>query len=106
MKQLIVILLDNACKYAGVGGSAVISLKKLGAELLLCVENNGPPIPPEELPHIFERFYRGDKARAQNGSFGLGLAIAYAIAQRHKGRPRQIVQAVGLYLAEAAGAAA
>lgn len=86
LKQLCAILIDNACKYAGVGGSAVISLKKLGAELLLCVENNGPPIPPEELPHIFERFYRGDKARAQNGSFGLGLAIAYAIAQRHKGR--------------------
>ena len=54
---------------------------------LLTVENGGPPIPPEVLPHLFERFYRADGSRTQGG-FGLGLSIAQAIVREHKGTIR------------------
>lgn len=54
---------------------------------MLSVRNTGDPIPPEALPHLFERFYRADSARARDtGGYGLGLAIAAAIAESHKGK--------------------
>jgi signal transduction histidine kinase len=88
IKQLIHILLDNACKYASENGTIDITLKREWQGCTLAVHNPGPPIPAEDLPHIFERFYRADKARTyQEGTtgYGLGLAIAKSIAEDHNG---------------------
>ena len=84
LRRLIMILLDNACKYAGAGGSVEVSLARRQDRLCLTVDNTGEPIPPEHLPHLFERFYRSDPARSQGG-YGLGLAIAQAIVAGHRG---------------------
>lgn len=86
LKRLVGTLLDNACKYAGSGGEAEIVLIKWGTTVVLHVRNNGPHIPEEDLPYIFERFYRADKARnRQRGGFGLGLAIARDVVETHSG---------------------
>ena len=85
LRQLAYILIDNACKYAGLGGSVDFRLTG-GKTPTITVNNTGDPIPPEDLPHIFERFYRSDKARTQKnqaGGYGLGLAIARTIAEKH-----------------------
>ena len=86
LKQLLHILLDNACKYAGRGGKVQFTLQRQpNGQTLLKVFNTGEKIASEEIPHIFERFYRADKARAHTGGFGLGLAIAKSIVQLHRG---------------------
>ena len=85
--RLVTILLDNACKYCGPGGEAALTLKRSSDRTILTVHNTGAPIPPEALPHLFERFYRVDSARArQTGGHGLGLSIAASIVQRHRGK--------------------
>lgn len=71
----------KACKYTPVNGEIVIALSKNH----LSVFNSGPPIPEESLPHLFERFYRADKARSDRSSFGLGLSIAKTIVTNHGG---------------------
>lgn len=85
LKQLVTILLDNACKYAGVNGRAYISLTMQNTNAVLKVVNDGTIIQKEELPHLFERFYRSDKARTREGGYGLGLPIANSIVTNHKG---------------------
>lgn len=86
LQQLLGILLDNAAKYAE-PGTVTVSLQKVGTDsCLLCVTNPGKPIPKQELSKIFDRFYRGDAARTDGGSFGLGLPIAKSIAENHKGK--------------------
>lgn len=87
IKQLIVILLDNACKYAGEKGTLTLALKKVKDGILLSVNNSGRPIPAESLAHIFDRFYRVDSARSrEEGGYGLGLSIAKTIVEKHGGR--------------------
>lgn len=87
LKQLCAILLDNACKYAGPSGRVHARLSARQGRAALCVRNTGEPIPAEKLPHIFERFYRADAARARGqGGYGLGLSIAQNIVQAHGGR--------------------
>lgn len=89
IKQLIHILLDNAFKYTGEGGNVRVDLVRRGNFIKLEINNTGTPIPTEDLPHIFERFYRSDKARTQQsgeGGYGLGLAIAQTIVKNHKGK--------------------
>ncbi len=87
LNQLAVILLDNACKYAGKSGTVTLTLKRLQESVLLTVSNTGAPIPAEHLNHIFERFYRSDSSRSrEQGGYGLGLAIAKAIVENHRGR--------------------
>ena len=87
LRRLIAILLDNACKYCGEQGIVTLTLRREGSRAVLSVRNTGDPIPPEALPHLFERFYRADSARARDtGGYGLGLAIAAAIAESHKGK--------------------
>ena len=85
LRRMVMILLDNACKYAGRGGRAVLRLAAVSERAVLTVQNTGEPIPPERLEHVFERFYRADDSRADTGSFGLGLAIAHQIADNHAG---------------------
>lgn len=87
LRRLVMILLDNAVKYAGPGGTVTLTLERHQERLRLAVHNTGEPIPPEHLPHLFERFYRADAARNRSGGgYGLGLAIARSIVEGHHGR--------------------
>ena len=71
-------LAENAVKYNVEGGSVSLDVERRGARVLLTVEDTGIGIPAEDLPHIFERFYRVDKARSrENGGSGLGLSIVH-----------------------------
>jgi len=73
------------------GGTVTVSLDSVtgpaGARFRLTVADDGPGIAPEDLPHVFERFYRADAVRSSGGS-GLGLAIVREIMQRHGGQAR------------------
>ncbi|MBQ7689278.1 MAG: HAMP domain-containing histidine kinase [Clostridia bacterium] len=84
VNQIIHILIDNAVKYAGEKGSVCVTLKRRQNFVLLGTHNSGSPIPPEDLPHIFERFYRSDKARTSGGGYGLGLAICKTLVEQQK----------------------
>ena len=87
LNRLITILLDNACKYCGPEGRVSLALTRSNDRAVLTVHNTGAPIPSDALPHLFERFYRVDTARArQTGGYGLGLAIAASIVQQHHGK--------------------
>lgn len=87
LRRLVRILLDNGVKYAGAEGAVSLTLTRQQDKLRLTVRNTGAPIPPEHLPHLFERFYRADAARNRaQGGYGLGLAIAKAIVEHHRGR--------------------
>jgi signal transduction histidine kinase len=78
-------LLDNAIKYTHSGGKVDVSLSDNGSgKILISVSDTGIGISPEELPHIFERFYRGDLSRSTSG-IGLGLSLSRAIARAHGG---------------------
>lgn len=87
LKQVIDILLDNAQKYSAPGSEAVVTLKKKNrTHCLLTVATAGDEISPEDLKNIFRRFYRIDKARSMNSSYGLGLSIAESIVNEHHGK--------------------
>jgi signal transduction histidine kinase len=89
LKQVLVNLIGNAIKYTPPGGEVVLGLGKAGHQARLTVTDNGPGIRPEDLPHVFERFYRGEKSRTRSRDgkgFGLGLSIAYWIVRNHGGR--------------------
>jgi len=82
LKQLLWILVENALKYTPRGGNVVLDLHYEGNDAVLAVRDTGVGIASEELPHVFERFYRSPTARGSGGT-GLGLAIAEWIAQEH-----------------------
>ena len=84
--QVMDVLLDNALKYSTPGGMVSVDLTSNGRVCILSVSNPGEPISGEDLKNIFKRFYRADKARAMNGSYGLGLSIAESIVEAHKGK--------------------
>jgi signal transduction histidine kinase len=80
--QLLDILLDNAVKYGPQGGEVTLKGRVVGAEYVLEVRDQGPGVDPSDLPHIFDRLYRGDKARSSAvRGYGLGLALAQEIAR-------------------------
>ncbi len=85
LRRLVSILLDNAVKYGRAGGTITLSLQRTERQARLTVSNPGEPIPAEQLPRLFERFYRADASRGEQSGFGLGLSIAAAIAAEHKG---------------------
>ena len=84
--QVMDVLLDNALKYGAPNSMVSVDLVKTGKCCLLSVASLGEPISREDLKNIFKRFYRADKARAMNGSYGLGLSIAESTVEAHKGR--------------------
>ncbi len=86
--QSLAALLDNAVKYSASGTEIRLSALKQGRFAVVTVENRGADIPPEKLPHIFDRFFRADEARTDGDSFGLGLPIAKAIVEAHRGTLR------------------
>lgn len=86
--RLVSILLDNARKYCNPGTETTVSLRKRGNACVLCVSDFGDEIPEEDRKNLFKRFYRADKARAMNQSYGLGLSIAESIASAHRGEIR------------------
>ncbi|MGF1473004.1 MAG: sensor histidine kinase [Rubrobacteraceae bacterium] len=85
--QAVMVLVDNAVKYGPQGGLVTLSSRTRLSELLIEVSDRGSGIPEKDLPHIFDRFYRVDKARSRKkGGSGLGLSIAATIVQAHGGR--------------------
>lgn len=88
LKQLLEILLDNARKYAAPETTVQVRLQRQKACCELAVSSQGETISPEDLKHIFKRFYRVDKSRTGSGSYGLGLSIAEGIVTAHHGKIR------------------
>lgn len=92
LKQAFRVFIDNAIKYTPVGGKIRIKLQTSERHALVAIEDNGIGISSEDLPHIFDRFYRADKSRTRlaediqkTGGTGLGLAIAKIIIEQHRG---------------------
>lgn len=86
VKQLFLILADNAIKYTPPGGLVRLSLRRMDDAAALIVQDTGIGITPVDLPHVFDRFYRADRARSRDpGGTGLGLSIARWIAGQHGG---------------------
>jgi heavy metal sensor kinase len=86
LKQALINLLDNALHYTPSGGGVTVRLQEVGGGVAVAVEDTGHGIEPEHLPHLFERFYRTDWARAKDsGGTGLGLPIVKEIAEAHGG---------------------
>jgi heavy metal sensor kinase len=85
LSRLMLVLLDNAVKYSHEGGKVQVRLNGTAQTPVLEVEDHGIGIGPDDLPHIFRRFYRADKVRT-SGGYGLGLSLAEAIAQAHGAR--------------------
>ena len=84
VRQAVDILLDNAIKYSNPGGWIVLSLAKAGRNIEFSIANSGPGIAREDLPRVFDRFFRADRSRShENGGYGLGLSIAQSIIKRH-----------------------
>ena len=86
MAQVFDNLVSNAFRYTPQGGEVVLSAQKEGGAVHFKVHDTGKGISEEDLPKIFDRFYRGDKARQQTGESGLGLAIARSIVEAHGGK--------------------
>jgi signal transduction histidine kinase len=86
MTQVLGNLVSNAVRHTRAGGEVVLGAHPVHTnKMVIDVRDTGEGIAPEELPHIFNRFYRSDQARQQNGSSGLGLAIAKSIVTAHGG---------------------
>lgn len=86
LTQLFTILLDNAMRYTPENGSVFLSLKRHEKSILLQVKNTCVQKPADNPEQLFDRFYRGDQARTQkNGGYGIGLSVARAIVQSHRG---------------------
>lgn len=87
IKQVLVNLIDNAIKYTPAGGRIEVSVRREDSNAIIEITDTGIGVPQEELPRIFDRFYRVDKARSRElGGSGLGLAISKSICEAHNGR--------------------
>ena len=89
LNQVIYNLMENASKYTQEGGEITVTLARVGRDAVLTVADNGPGIPKDSIPHIFDRFYRVDKARSrETGGTGLGLSIVKQLVLLHGGTIR------------------
>lgn len=87
LRQILVNLLTNALRYTPPGGRVLVEAEARAGELWVSVTDSGPGIDPADLPHVFDRFYRADKARTrETGASGLGLAIVRSLVELHGGR--------------------
>jgi signal transduction histidine kinase len=86
LRQVLLILLDNALRYTPNGGKIAISADVRGQMVQIQVADSGGGIPPKHLPHVFERFYRADEARGATGNAGLGLPIAKGLIEAQRGK--------------------
>jgi two-component system sensor histidine kinase BaeS len=87
LTQVLLNLLANALEHTPTGGQVEVSTHRVEREVHVSVRDTGQGIPAEDLPHIFERFYRADKARSpETGGSGLGLSIARSLVEAHGGR--------------------
>ena len=87
LERLVLILVDNAVKYSPAPGRVIVSLRGSAGEAVVEVSDTGIGIAPEDLPRVFDRFYRADKTRSRDsGGAGLGLSIAKWIVETHAGR--------------------
>ena len=86
VKRIVISLIDNAIKYETYGGNICVSLKQDKRSVCFSVMNKTSVIPKEDIPHIFERFYRTDKSRHADGSHGLGLAIVKNLTELMNGK--------------------
>lgn len=86
VRQLLMILLDNALKFTPSGGAVTVSVVNAPAGAVVAISDSGPGIPDDQIGHVFERFYRGDAARGRGEGAGLGLSIAQWIADIHHAR--------------------
>jgi len=84
LRQAVGNLLDNAVKYTPAGGRVEVAVTQAAGQVVVTVRDSGIGIPPEDLPRVWERLYRGDKSRSQRG-LGLGLSLVLAIAHAHGG---------------------
>ncbi|QOY36863.1 ATP-binding protein [Anaerobacillus isosaccharinicus] len=85
--QIMINLLNNALKYTNEGGIVTVTSKLENEDVCFIIEDNGQGISEEDLPHVFERFYRGEKSRnRKTGGVGIGLSIVKALVDAHKGR--------------------
>ena len=86
LKQLLIIFIDNSIKYNNKENIEIeIKLEKINNKIKLTIEDNGMGIPKDELKNVMKRFYKVDKSRVKNNSFGLGLSIANRIIKNYKG---------------------
>jgi signal transduction histidine kinase len=84
LRQILLILLDNAIKHTPPDTTITLSSELIDGQVNISVQDDGPGIEPERLPHIFDRFYRGDDARTEGGT-GLGLSIAKELTEAQNG---------------------
>lgn len=84
LRQVLLVVLDNAIRHTPAGGTIRLEVERQGQELEIRVKDTGAGIPAQDLPHVFERFYRGDPAHSAEGS-GLGLSIAKALIEAQGG---------------------
>jgi signal transduction histidine kinase len=96
IKQVLRILVDNAMKYSLEYEKIILKLAKDNDQIRIVVQDNGIGIKPQDVPHIFDRFYRSDESRdKKTGGSGLGLAIAKSIIEKHGGH-FDVVSRVGI----------
>ncbi|MGQ3054344.1 MAG: ATP-binding protein, partial [Roseateles sp.] len=87
LRQLFSNLLENSCRYTEAGGALRISARREGAHAVIDVQDSAPGVTPEQLPRLFERFFRAEASRSRrSGGAGLGLSICQRIVQAHEGR--------------------
>jgi PAS domain S-box-containing protein len=86
LSQVLSNLLSNAIKYSPEGGTVRVSGQLRPEQVIICVQDEGPGIAPEDIPHVFDRFYRADEAAKKTQGAGLGLYLTRAIVEAHDGR--------------------
>lgn len=86
LNELITIILDNAIKYSKENTQINMKVDKVGGDTIMTISDQGMGISVEDLPHVFERFYRADSSRSETQGYGLGLPIAAEIIKLHKGK--------------------